>query len=351
MSSEHDIERPTTREERPVSPRRSTSSKRGRVVQRAAGLTGSFPQQKPPRTASGWARRAHSRRTKTTLAIVVVVVVIAVASGLAVQTYLSTTPQALIDEAVEYVARADVNIVQMDDVLNSQVTTATMSEIANIRPGVEGAVDALETAQKLLERAQGKDQGMASEIRVLEQAIDARLDMLALAPPLVNLTDNAGESLIAALDGYDYLTSAASQAEAAKAAFNPASPEAVANSSQLADEAIDTYRSAEQAFVLAAESLSAADYSAYTKFIGLRVQMLQAMKAAGAHMASNQPASANDQIRLFNDLSAQAAAIASSSLLPVESIVEAGYESAAGTISADYSAARSKVLELDMLVR
>lgn len=304
-----------------------------------------------PRTASGFARRAHSRRTKWLTALAFAVVVLVVFAGIGIRAHMATTPQALVDEAVEYISRADVNIVQMDDVLNSKVTTQTMSEIANVRPGVEVALDALESAQSLLERAKDKDPSSIAEIRLLERAVDARLDMLALAPPLVNLTGNAGESLVRGLEGYQMLTQATNRAVQAKAAFNPASPEAIASTKEISAQAIAAFREAEDKLGEASTLLPDADYTAYFEYVNLRIQMLQALESAANHASRGDAAAANGEIRRLNELDGQAAAVASSRLTAVESIVENGYRAAAGTISTDYSAAKAKVLEVDKLVR
>lgn len=303
-----------------------------------------------PRTALGWAKRVRTRRVRLAVAAVVVVVLLAAGAALWAQSYLSTQPRALVDEAIEYVARADVNIIQMDDVLNSQVTTSTLGEISNVRPGVDVAIDALEEAQVLLDRAKRKDSSIVPEIRILEQAIDARLDMLALAPPLVSLTESAAESLVSAAAGYETLAAGAERAEAAKAGFNPRSDSSVERASIRSGAAIDLYRDARRSFELAAITLPEADFGEYLTYIDLNIQMSQALQGACGYLLKDEPTRANVKIRQFNELETKAAALGRA-LDPIEQIVEAGYESGAGTISADYSAARGKVLELDNLVR
>lgn len=270
--------------------------------------------------------------------------------GLVAQSYVDTQPRALVDEAVEYVARADVNIIQMDDVLNSRVTTATLGEIANIRPGVDVAIDALESAQELLDRAKTKDASVMSEVRLLEQAIGARLDMLALAPPLVSLTERAGESFVSAAAGFDTLAAASERSAAAKSSFNPKSNSALERTRATSGEALDMYRDARRKFEAADVSLPEADYSDYIAYVDLRIQMSQALQGTCDYLLRDEPTRANAKIRQFNLLESRAST-AAGKLDPIEELVEAGYESAAGTISTDYSAARAKVLELDNLVR
>lgn len=306
-----------------------------------------------PRTAHGraLAARAVASRRRIVFGVLAVIFIALAAWGVyrAVAAYLSSTPSAQVDQAMEYVARADVSIVQLDDVLNSRVTTATLSEVTQARAGVQVAVDALESADTILTRVRRTNPGLDS-VPMLQQAIDARLDMLALAPSLISVTEASAKALTAATSGYGILATAASSAADAKKQFNPKSDNQLKKTLASCDRAIARYGKAQEKFVAAQDALPEAEFGGYLNYINVRIEMTRALRSAAADLIANKPEAANAKITAYNQLTARATSIAKG-LGDVTEIVVAGYKAAAGTLSQDYSAARDKVLGLDQLVR
>jgi len=263
------------------------------------------------------------------------------------------TARGYIDEAIQYVGRADVAIVQLDDLLNAPVTRETLDQITATREGVPVAVSALEDAQKLLDLASQLDEsGEHTEaIDTIMLSIDARLDMLALAPALLGVTESAASALISAGYAVGDMAAAVEKEAEAREAMDRRKDSTIEKSLDLYREAQLLYKEASADLSEAARIFPQADFNDYLDLVKLRINMTEEAIRTGKYLLADRPINANRAITRYNTAAARVERITKSGLNDPQAIVVDAYELEVGALADEYSAARQRAISLDQLVR
>ena len=258
-----------------------------------------------------------------------------------------------IDEARQYVGRADVTIVQLDDLLNTPVSRDSLEQISAAREGVPVAVTALEDAQVLLNQASAEDESgaYAETIDTIALSIDARLDMLALAPALLSVTEQASVALISSGYAVGDMAAGRKKEDEARKAMDRRKDSHIERSIELYREALVLYKEAVTDLSEASTTFPQSDFGPYLTVVDLRIAMAQEAIKAGKYLLDNKPKQANRAIGRYNEHAAQIEKSAKKGFKDPQTIVVEAYEREVGALAEEYSAARQRAVSLDQLVR
>lgn len=266
--------------------------------------------------------------------------------------YYTSTPEYKIRTALEYVARADVAIVQVDDIINSEITLDTAAAVVTARSGIDGAKDSLRKGTQLINEVQPHaTPAQKRRTALLSEAIKARMQMLSLAPPLLAITESSAQALIQVAAAWDNLTLATQNTAKGIRQLKKLKTTQMKEALKYHREAVRELQKASAEFKQAQESFSEVDFTVYINYLNLRKKMSSTMVAACKQWLAGDKSGFSRSIETYNGLSRKARKVETANLrVPSEEIAGA-YKTIVGTINEEYFAIRAKVLQVDSLVR
>lgn len=279
---------------------------------------------------------------------------IALAAGLTAVAYLFVMPStdSALDSALQYISRADVSIIQLDNVLNQKVTSKTYESVKLARSGIVSAQESLQKASSIVKSAKLRaSPAQRRRIALIDQAIVARREMLELAPPLLAVTESSAQALLAAGQAWESIDIATVKSAQALKEFDKQTKAGVSASHALNTETYSIFVDAKAKFVEASTAFEQADFSSYQQYLDVRIKMVKKALSSDEHWLKGEYLETNADIVSYNSLAKKAADIAEKSLTVPSNVIIEAYSTIAGTMSEDYFAARSKVLQIDTLVR
>lgn len=266
--------------------------------------------------------------------------------------YYTSTPEYKIRTALEYVARADVAIVQVDDIINSEITLDTAAAVVTARSGIDGAKDSLRKGTQLINEIKPRATApQKRRITLLGEAITARMQMLSLAPPLLAVTESSAQALIQVADAWDNLTLATQNTAKGIRHLKKLKTSSMKEALEYHRDSVRELQAASGGFKQAQESFSEVDFTLYIDYLALRKKMSSTMVSACKQWLAGDKSAFSRSIESYNGLSRKARKVETANLrVPSEEIVGA-YKTIVGTINEEYFAIRAKVLQVDSLVR
>lgn len=295
-------------------------------------------------------RRSLSIRTFALLmACLIALVSIAVYVGYRVHT---SSPEYQMRTALEYIARADIGIVQVDDVINSEITIDTAQQVVTAQSGIGAAKQSLSRANDILLAV--VDKASAQErrrIALLQEAIVARGQLLSLAPPLLQVTESSAQALVEAAQGWEDLKKATDVSARAIESIQSQTRSSVRQSVNLNAQAIEHLRTSLSRFQVAHKRFEKVDFAPYTDYLNVRLRMSKALQKAGQSWLAGDTGRFIEQVQAYNGLSVQAAKMEKRTLILPNEVIANAYQDIVGTINKEYFAIRTKVLQVDSMVR
>lgn len=284
-----------------------------------------------------------------TMACLIALVSLALYVGYRVHT---SSPEYQMRTALEYIARADIGIVQVDDVINSEITIDTAQQVVTAQSGIDAAKQSLSKANDILIAVYDKASAQERRrIALLQEAIVARGQLLSLAPPLLQVTESSAQALVEAAQGWEDLKKATDVSAQAVDSIQSQTKASVKKSVKQNAEAIEHLRTAVSRFKVAQKRFDEVDFSSYIDYLNVRLKMSSALQKAGQSWLAGDAGKFMGHVQTYNGLSVQAEKMEKKTLkLPSEVIAKA-YQDIVGTINKEYFAIRTKVLQVDSMVR
>lgn len=329
----------------------------GAEVAPEPSAAGGAPPITPPAPSETPALPPNGRRKGVTVAIVIVAVVAIAALGIAGWMYYQTTAAQRVaveqlEEATALVESADAVVLDLDEIVRSEISSEMTTQVAEVAEAVPGAVEELEEAIVLIDES--VDDLPDDEIayaRALRDSASARLDMLAQADPILDANAKAAAALGPATSGWELVLEANALSREAVTEYNKLTRESVTRSAELTRESEAKVREAKDLFSVAATSFPEADLSMYIEYCDAKIAALEISKKADEAFLANQPAQANTLSDQFNaaekELATTAAELPASPAVPIA----AAYQDLAGEATALYFQARAQATEADARLR
>lgn len=291
-----------------------------------------------------------SRRVWIAGGLGVAVLVAVVAGGALVAR--SRGASAELDRAVALIEGADRLVVEVDEVVRSQVTSELADPVAGAQPKVAQADDLLNEAIKVIEEASPRlSDEQSARASGLTQAATARLDMLAQAPAILDATAKAARALPLATAAWTRVLAADRLSDRAVSAYNKLTDAGVKESQRLNKQVATDLAAAREGFAQAEAAFPEADFEAYLAYVDLRIQLNGLSQRSDADWLAGELAKANAAIVTYNQLDARAVAAAKELPQTPESAVANAYVAVADAATDEYYAARERATEADRQLR
>lgn len=300
------------------------------------------------------AQSAPRRPSPSAIALIAIAVIAVVVLGYFAYRAFSGRMQATqkLDEATQLVEEADVIVVRADEVIMAKVTP-------ELAPRARGAADTVDEARGMLDEATrligearpGLDEASGRRAQLLEDAAEARKEMLARAPTILDLNAQAASAMPLGEEGWSKMLEADKLSDTAVASYNKLTKPGVTESQRLNRQAAEVLTTARDRFDSAEQAFSAAPFEEYLAYVDTRIRLNELSQQSDAAWLRGDLAKANSVIATYNaeDKRAveQAKALPAS---PNQAIADA-YERTAKVATDAYYAARKRAVEADNRLR
>ena len=259
---------------------------------------------------------------------------------------------ARLDEATVLVERADEVVLEVDAVVRAEIDSELGARAEQVEPRLPSAREDLASAITLIERARPTlPETELDYADALQEAADARLEMLETAETILEFNVKAAAALEPALDAWSLVVEAGTLTVQAVEEYNKLTRESVTRSSELTGEAEQKVERARELFSEAATGFPEADFAAYLEYCEEKLAAIEISKQADAAYLGDRPQEANTLSARYNDaertLAEKATALPAT---PAEPIADA-YERYAGEATEEYFEARARATEADGRLR
>jgi len=326
----------------------------GQVVTETAGAGGGGTR---PPVATQPLEPPPSRGRGMKVALIVLAAIAVAILGLALWFQNETRKEqraavAELDEATVLVERADAVVLEVDEVVRAEVDSEIGERAEQAGPRIPSAREDLKDAIRLIERARPSlPEAELGYADALEEAADARLEMLEKAETILEFNVKAAAALDPAREAWDLVVEAGTLTAQAVEEYNKLTRASVTRSSELTAEAEQKVNQARELFSEAATGFPEVDFDAYLAYCDEKIAAIAISKRADAAYLANNPREANTLSVRYNDaeqaLAAKAAELPAS---PAEIIADA-YERYAGEATEEYFEARARATDADARLR
>lgn len=281
----------------------------------------------------------------------VVAVLAAAVVGLAVW-FRGTKADQDLDQAVALIESADRLVLEVDQVIRSQVTSQSTAPASRAATRAAEAAALLERAvasiDEVLPRLRGDGPGRATDLR---EAATSRLDMLAQAPSILDVTIKAASALPLARTSWDHVLAADRLSDRAVASYNKLTAEGVRRSQRLNKQAARELAAAREGFAKAEAVFPEAGFERYLAYVDLRIQLNGLSQRSDADWLAGRLEQANVAIASYNELDARAVAAAKELPASPEKAIADAYTALAGPATDEYYRARARATAADARLR
>ncbi len=318
----------------------------GGTVPPGATQTSEPPPEPPP---------SRGRGMKITLVVLAVIAVAILGLALWFQNETRKVQEAAVaelDEATALVERADTVVLEVDEVVRAEIDSEVGERAEQIGPQIPSAREDLADAIRLINRARPNlPEGELDYADALQEAADARLEMLEKAETILEFNVKAAAALDPALEAWELVVEAGNITVQAVEEYNKLTRESVTRSSELTAEAEEKVTRARELFSEAATGFPEVDFDAYLEYCDEKIAAIAISKQADAAFLANNPQEANTLSARYNDAE-QALAEKATELpaSPAELIADA-YERFAGEATEEYFEARARATDADARLR
>ena len=253
-----------------------------------------------------------------------------------------------LDRALRLVEGADDVVLDIDEVVRSEVSTALAERARLLQGKLPATRRDLEESEDLIDAAMsGVTEDEQRRARLLRASVAARLEMLESADTILGANVKAGLALAPGNEGWTHLLAAEKLADESVREYNKLQQASVARSSRLSSQATVRLRKARVYFSQAATAFPEAGFERYLDFIDGKIALLGLSQRSNTAWLKGDVAASNAVIRLYNAKEQQVLTLARAlPETPGKAIADA-YENLAGSATARYEAARKKATEAD----
>lgn len=302
------------------------------------------------------AARAQKRARGRSRAWVSWVIVLVLVLGGAAAAYLLLSRKAgassRLDDAFSDVEKADRIVVDVDAVIQEEITTQTAGR-------AEDVVGRIPDAEKLLKSAvtgaldakpRLGDEDKA-DADALVAAARARLDMLKQAPLILQLNVKASNALGPGASAWAKVLEADKLNRSAAAEYNKLTKAGVTSSSALNAKALSALTEARTLFDTAEKAFPEAPFEKYLAYVDARSALVKLSQQSDALWLKGDVAGANKVIATYNI--ADKKTVEQGKALPVstEQAIADAYDAAASQATEAYTSARKAAMKADSRIR
>ena len=298
---------------------------------------------------------AHLTRRRVIIAtsIVAGLCILVVAIVLGSQLYRNS-PGQRITRAMTSISQTDAQIAVVDDAISAQLSTETTAQVALARRAIPVAQRTLNDARAQLDAlpdSAARKPATATRLARIHRCLDARLVLLAAAPPLLDETSQAATALACSAPAWQNLQDAAALTTAAEQEFARQTQDAMVSSHESSTQAADAYAQAQDQFNAAAQAYPATDFKDYIAYTQQRILMTQSALLGCEDWINGHYQDANTDVTAYNGFAQAAARIAGAGLQLPSDLVASTYQTQTKTAQLTYDNARAEVLRADAALR
>lgn len=294
-----------------------------------------------------------SRRNLWIAAAVVAAIVVLVAGVFGYRAFSDKqAASAKVQEATVLIERADVAVVQIDEVVSKEVTPELADSAREASDKVAPAVTDLEEAVRLLDSAVvGLPEAERGQASLLKSAAEARLEMLEHAPSILEYNIKSAEALPLAEQAWEHTIQAVKYSEQAVAAYNKLDKAGVEKSEKINKQAASELASATALFEQAHEAFPEAKLDVFGAYVASREKLAKLSKDSDAAWLAGDLVKANSIINTYNDEDKKVIELAKKLPPNPRQAIAAAYDQASATPTDLYYAARDRATKADERLR
>ena len=253
-----------------------------------------------------------------------------------------------LDQAGTQLSQAAGTVSDIDRVVAEQLSSAPSASTPDVSPQVIVAKRELTRIDALIDDAMPHlTEDEQRRAKLVRQAADARLAMLASVPTLLKASAKSARALESANAGWQQ-TQLADKAEAsANAQYAKQTAQSVRSSSDLYGRASGQLKSAGSLYSRAASAFPEAGYARYADQSNLRIAALKFATASTVSWLSGNQTLANVQHAQYASQNAKAAAVAKTLPSPPGRAGGDAFTKIAAVARQEYESARAKVIAAD----
>ncbi len=253
-----------------------------------------------------------------------------------------------VDEAARLLESADATVIEVDDVIRSEVDADLGDRASLLKEDLASAISNLEQAVGLIDGALDDLPGAdAPYARSLKGSALPRIEMLMLAEGLLDANIKAAAALDPSVAAWDKVLEAEAISDQAVAKYNELTKDSVTESVGLATQAEGLLTEARELFSEAGTGFPETDFSTYIEFCDGKLELLGLSKKADGEWLAGKISDANATIAQYNEKEAVLIELAKTLPdTPVE-VVAAAYESLASEDTDAYFDARERATAAD----
>lgn len=288
------------------------------------------------------------------LPIIFVAVIALAVAGLFAYSSLSSRRAAVsrLDTAVRLVEEADDQVAEVDRVLSAEVKSGAEVDAEKARGQ---ASDAVETLREAVDVARGAmpdlPQAEQRRARLVQDAAEARIRMMTVAPDILTLTAKAARALPKAQSAWERIVDADKLSERAVTAYNKLTTAGVRESARLNKQAEASLKEARADFADAEDAFPEAALEEYVAYVDARLALNGLSQRSDAAWLSDDIAEANRIIESYNAQDKKAVALAKMLPSSTAAVIAEAYERETGEPFRSYYEARDDATSADGALR
>ena len=295
--------------------------------------------------------QAYRRLSKRAIVAtsVVVIVVLAAAVLLATSAISARFEGARkLDRALTLTERADGVVLDIDEVVRSQVSAAIAQRAEELKKQLTPARNDLEESQALIAAAMDAvTEDEQEHANLLRASALARVAMLEPAATILDANVKAGLALAPSTDGWAALLSGEDLADQAVREYNKLKKSNAGRFNQLVAQSTASFRRAGQYFSEAASAFPEAGANRYKDFADDEIAALALLKQSGAAALKGDVEGSNGLLKRYEAKEAVIQDLAASLPPTPSKAVADAYQKLAGEATKRYEAARKLATEAD----
>ncbi len=258
----------------------------------------------------------------------------------------------VLDKATAVAKTVDADVVAIDRAVRAPIDEQSAETKALAAKRIARARTQLEQVVALTDKAYGAlNDDEREQALLLRATADARLEMLALAQPILTADAQAASAADDLTAGWDRLVSAKSRSKDAAAQYNRLTKPAVTLSNRLLLQVRSQLTSANADFKAAGEAFPSLDTKPYLTYIGSLLKLNSLAMQSNRSWLKGQTAQANVLTTRYNLLEKQALKEAAELPASPNKAIADAYDQATTEDLKEYVVARKKATEADTKLR
>lgn len=304
------------------------------------------------RTEARARKRARGRSRVWVSWAIVIVLVLAGAAAAYLLLSRKAGASARLDDAFGDVEKADRIVVDVDAVIQEEITTQTAGRAEDVRGRIPDAEKLLKSAvTEALDAKPRLSDEEKSDADALVAAARARLDMLQQAPLILDLNVKASKALGPGASGWAKVLEADKLTRSAATEYNKLTKAGVTSSASLNAKALTALTEARTQFDAAEKAFPESPFENYLAYVDARIALVKLSQQSDALWLKGDVVGANKVIASYNV--ADKKTVEQGKALPVstEQAIADAYDAAASQATEAYTSARKAAMDADSRIR